>query len=599
MKKIISFISIVLIVGGSLIQSSCSEDFLKREPPASLNDNYVANERGVEALLVGAYNLLRGGGVWGSAMGTDYVYGSGASDDTYKGTEFTDTPDYNRVEDYTTLPTTGFLQERWEICYNGVFRCNTTLKFLKLTQASETPIADARAKQIEAEAKYLRAWYHFALNRIFEKIPYVKTEEEMGGKTGDQIPNTDAGWADIEADLDAAIAGLPDTWTGGNVGRASKYAAMTLKAQAFMYQYKLDKAKPLLDAIIASGKFSLVDNFFDNYDEDTENNKESIFEIQCATTSTGTTSLRLTQAVFHQTGKINIGWGFHQPSLNLVEAYQVADDGLPVLDPDQRKPFKSDMGISSSAPYDPPTDPFDLRLDWTVSRRGIDFLGWGIAPGQGWIRQQDNGGPFMTKKFHHFARNRNNQNGSGNYNNRNYRYHRFAHVILWRAEVAVEDGDLDYARELVNQVRNRAKNSKPVMGKVLVNVLTPAISGDLPANQIDWTQPAANYKVEPYPAGHVAFSTKENAREAVRMEIRLEFATEGQRFFDLRRWGQYWPQVNGKPYDVWVLNKYIEHDSKFRNVMKGVIYNESRRYWPIPQRDIDLLPGVLTQNPNY
>jgi len=580
-----------------LLHSSCSEDFLTKYPPQTLSDVNMANERGVEGLLTGAYAMVRGGGLWGSAMGTDYVYGSGASDDTYKGSELTDTPDYNRIETYTASPATGFLAERWEVPYNGVFRCNTTLRLLKATQTSNHPIPAERAKQIEAEAKYLRAWYHFTLNKTFKNICYIMTTDEMGGKKPEEIPNSNPGWRGIEADLDFAIANLPESWPAAQIGRVTKYAAMTLQAQAFMYQFKLAQAKPLLDAIIHSGRYTLANNFFDNYDEDTENNCESIFEIQCATSSAGHTSMPLTQAVNMQFGPISASWGFHQPSQALIEAYQTDTDGLPVLDIKRRDRIENDMGVRSETPFKPTEHWMDVRLDWTVARRGIDCSGWGIFPGQAWIRQQDNGGPYMTKKYLHFERNRFNQNGSGNYNNRNFRYHRLAHVILWRAEIAVEDGDTEMARELVNQIRNRAKYSQPVMGKVLVNVIPT--SGQLAPGEVDWTKPAANYKVEPYPAGHVAFSTKENAREAVRMELRLEFATEGQRFFDLRRWGQYWPEVNGKPYDVYILTDYIEHDAQFRHVMKGATYNESRRYWPIPQTQIDLQPGVLQQDPDY
>ena len=595
MKKTVSFIQAILIIACITLPSSCSEDFLKKEPPGSLSGSILQTPSGVESMLIGCYALMTGGGIWGASMGTDYVYGSGASDDTYKGAEFTDTPDYDRIENYTALPTTGFLAERWQYNYDGVYRCNSTLELLKITQKGSNPISAARALQIEAEAKYMRAWYHFANNRTFEKIPYIMTEEEMGGKKADKIPNTDGGWSGIEADLDFAIANLPESWPSAGVGRPTKYAAMTLKGQAFMYQGKLTQAKPLFDEIINSGKYALVDNFMDNYDEDTENNSESIFEIQCATSSNGNTSMRLTRAVFHY-GTLN-GLGFHQPSQCLVEAFQVTNDGLPVLDINQRDPIENDMGIMSADPFTPTEHLMDIRLDWTVSRRGIDFLGWGIAPGHSWIRQQDNGGPYMTKKFHHFERNRYNQNGSGSYNNRNFRFHRLAHVILWRAEIAVEDGDPEMARDLVNQIRNRAKNSQPVMGKVTATILPN--DGKPAAEFIDWTKPAANYKVEPYPAGHAAFSNKENAREAVRMEIRLEFATEGQRFFDLRRWGQYSPMVNGQPYDVYILTDYIKRDSEFRNVMKGVIYDDTRRYWPIPQRELDLQPGVLTQSQYY
>ena len=221
------------------------------------------------------------------------------------------------------------------------------------------------------------------------------------------------------------------------------------------------------------------------------------------------------------------------------------------------------------------------------SERGVDFLGWGIHPGHSWIRAQNYGGPYMTKKYHILNINKDKQDGITQYNNRNFRYHRLAHVLLWRAEVAVEEGDLAMARELVNQIRNRAKNSTPVMG--LVTATTIPSTGQVSDTQVDWTKPAANYKVEPYPADHVAFSNAENARNAVRMEIRLEFATEGQRFFDLRRWG----------IDVEVLNDFIQRDSQFRNTMLGAVYSERNRYWPIPQAQIDLQMGVLTQNPDY
>ena len=106
---------------------------------------------------------------------------------------------------------------------------------------------------------------------------------------------------------------------------------------------------------------------------------------------------------------------------------------------------------------------------------------------------------------------------------------------------------------------------------------------------VDWEQPAANYKTEPYPAGHVAFSSQEQAWKAVRTEIQLEFATEGHRFFDLRRWN----------IDSEVLNDFIARDSKFRDFMQGVSYSVNRRYWPLPQTQIDIQQGVLSQDPNY
>jgi hypothetical protein len=108
---------------------------------------------------------------------------------------------------------------------------------------------------------------------------------------------------------------------------------------------------------------------------------------------------------------------------------------------------------------------------------------------------------------------------------------------------------------------------------------------------VDWNKPAANYKVEPYPPGHPAFSSQTEARKAVRMEIRLEFATEGHRFFDLRRW----------EIDARVLNDYIARDRTFRNFYsEWDVYNpEEDDYWPLPESQIEIQKRVLQQDPSY
>ena len=392
----------------------------------------------------------------------------------------------------------------------------------------------------------------------------------------------------IEADLNFAIANLPTTHPKGDVGRPTKYAAEAVLAHCFMYEKKLSSAKPLLDDIIANPAFALVSNFYDNYDCTHENNTESIFEIQCSVTSVSYSGMLLTQAVFHQNGPASCGgWGFYQPSECLFEAFQVTPDGLPVLDIAAREPLANDMGKGAADTFIPTTHLLDMRVDWTMSRRGVDFLGWGIHPGTGWIRAQDNGGPYMTKKYMQKKEEMSLCTySSGQYNPKNYRMYRLANILLWRAEIAVEDGQLDVAMGLVNQVRNRAKGSTTVKGLCTkyANLAT------LTANDVDYSKDAANYKVEPYPVGSPVFATKELARQAVQMEIRLEFATEGHRFFDLRRWG-----LLGT-----VIPDYIARDSQFRTFMIGAKFDAAKNdYWPIPQDQVDLQKGVITQDPAY
>lgn len=584
MKKIFNFILITALTGSLITMFSCSDEYLEKEPPGSAAGTVMESPEGVEALLIGAYSNLQGRSRFGGAMGTDWTYGGGASDDAYKGTSTGDQNNFNAVERYEALPSNAYMRDRWQDCYDGVARANLTLEFLWATQEGDNAIEASRATQIEAEAKFLRAWFHFKATRVFWKIPYVKTQTELGETLPEEVPNDTEGWDDIEADLQYAIDNLPETSPMGEAGRATKYAAMAVKAQAHLYQNELGAAKPLLDAIISSSKYSLVANYNDNFDMTTENNEESIFEIQAATSGSNHSSLVLAGPCMHQSGPAGLGWGFYQPSQNLFEAFQVTEDGLPVLDVTAREPLAHDMGLASSAAFTPTDHPLDPRVDWTISRRGIDFLGWGICEGASWIRQQDNGGPYMTKKFMQKAENQSlNAYGRGFDNGKNFRAIRYGHVLLWRAEIAVEDGELDYARQLVNMIRERAKGSEVVMGKVSTTVF------DGSAIAVDWTQPAANYKVEPYPPGAAAFASKEEARKAVRLEQRLEFATEGMRFFDLRRWG-----IISE-----VLNAYIAQDVQFRTFLTGAVFNpEEDDYWPLPESQLDL-QDVLQQDPAY
>ncbi|SHI56418.1 Starch-binding associating with outer membrane [Tangfeifania diversioriginum] len=588
MKKILNILLLGTLTGCLLVTFSCSEDFLEKEPPGAAAGSVMESPEGVEALLIGAYSNLNGTDAnrsdFGGAMATDWTYGSGASDDCYKGTSSGDQNDFNYVERYSALPSNLYMEVRWRDCFDGVSRSNQVMDFLWATQEGENPIEANRATVIEAEAKFLRAWYHFKATRVFWKIPYIKTQSELGEILPEEVPNDTEGWDEIEADLQFAIDNLPETSPLGEPGRSTKYAAMAVKAHAHLYQNELDLAKPLLDAIINSGKYDLVDNYYDNYDQSTENNEESIFEIQASSSGSSQTALLMAGPCMPQAGPAGIGWGFYQPSQNLYDAFQVTEDGLPVLDVEDRVHLAIDMGIPSSDEFQPTDKPLDPRLDWTVARRGVDFLGWGIMEGQSWIREQPNGGPFMTKKFMHAFKNQSlNVNGSGFRNGQNFRAYRYGHVLLWRAEIAIEDNDLNYARELVNMIRERAKGSDVVMGKVSNTKFdgSPIV--------VDWDQPAANYLIEPYPVGAEAFSSQENARKAVRLEQRLEFATEGMRFFDLRRWG----------IDDEVLNAFIEQDTKFRDFLKGASYNPDRAdYWPLPESQLDL-QDVLQQDPDY
>ncbi|MBG0860116.1 MAG: RagB/SusD family nutrient uptake outer membrane protein, partial [Bacteroidales bacterium] len=451
MKRALRFITLSLVPGILIVLSSCGEEFLIREPQGVGAGSMMMTSQGVEAVLTGTYAALRGTSMFGGSLCTDWVYGSMASDDCYKGTSAGDESYFQQIERYESRPDFSYFQDRWRDCYNGVSRANSVLELLAGAQQGKTPLPESRAIQVEAEARFLRAWFHFQANKVFEHIPYIKTSKELAPVKPELVPNPDPAWDEIEEDLQFAVDHLPANFPD-EPGRADKYAAVAVMAQAHMYQNEFIQAKTLLDDIISNGGFSLVSNFYDNYDMTHENNRESIFEIQAITTSTSHSAVFPAGAAYHQKGPSSCGgWGFFQPSQCLFEAFQVTTDGLPVLEIEDRDPLDNDMGLGSKATFIPTDHLLDPRVDWTIARRGVDFLDWGIHPGADWIREQNNGGPYMTKKYMHFKSEQSlNLNGIGFYNGKNYRMYRLANILLWRAEVAVEENDLELARTLVN-----------------------------------------------------------------------------------------------------------------------------------------------------
>jgi hypothetical protein len=265
--------SVTAVFIGILVLFSCSEEFLTREPPGAAAGSVITSPDGVEAVLAGTYSYLKGRSMFGGALCTDWTYGSVTSDDAYYGTWSVFPP----IERYEITPSHSYPAERWRDCYNGAARANSTLWALSENQKGDNPIARERALQIEAEAKLLRAWFHFQANKVFENIPYLKTEAELYPLLPQEVPNTDPAWDQIETDLQFAIDNLPETPPSNEPGRLHKYAAEAVKAHAHMHQNEISQAKPLLDDILNNGRFELAPEFWHNYDMTHENNRESIF----------------------------------------------------------------------------------------------------------------------------------------------------------------------------------------------------------------------------------------------------------------------------------------------------------------------------------
>lgn len=608
MKKLSIAMVLVFIMA---MTYSCSEEFLVKEPWGVTSENVFYSEKGCEALLTGCYGVIGGGGQglgydWGASV-SNWTWGSAASDDAYKGSEVTDQEPANPVEKWELISTNGYVAQKWRWTIGvGADRTNKALRIIKKTEELGN-ISTAVADRMRAEIRFLRALYYFEGRLVYgDYLPILKEDTEDVKKVSNENPEG-AVLNFIIEDLKWAWERLPETQA--QKGRPTKYAAMALAARAYLQDLKYAEAKPLLDNIINSGKYDLMPKFIQNYEIATNNNIESIFEIQNSVNDgAGYGSYNGEMGIglnWPHGGDIGMCCGFHQPSQNLVNAYKVDANGLPLFDTFNNVDFKNDQGISSENEFIPSDEPVDPRLDFTVSRRGIPYKDWGVNRGAAWIRKQSDGGPYLPvpKPFLKKAEVSTKKDQTGGWmsgvNANNFRYLRYTHVLLWRAEVAAFENDFGRALQLVNQIRTRAGNDK-VMGKVKVYSLpanfypwgnsAPGTSG----SDIDWSQPAANYNIGLY----TSFANANDAMRAVQWEQRLEFATEGMRFFDLRRWDKLPNKIGGKSM-AQVLNDFATGDRRIRAFMTGATFGESDKYAPVPQVQIDLQPGVIVQRPEY
>lgn len=585
MKKVII---LTLLVGFSF---SCSESFFDLKPQGRASLDQLSTKNGINALLIGAYSLLDGVGAGNTGRQStisNYVFGGISSDDAVKGTDAGDQPEQSFIEQYNWLSDNTYFLGKWWHSYDGVARCNEVIQIV----ANVKDMTDAEKTQAIAEARFLRGHYHFEAKKMWNNVPFI--DEKVYNRddpNSTKIPNDKDIWPNIEADFDFAAKNLPAVQA--QKGRATQWAAKSYLAKAYIFQKKWAAAKTLLEDVVKNSGKKLVANYHDNYRTVTNNNSESIFEVQFSVND-GTTGN-------NGNAGDNLNWpysatapgrgccGFYQPSHNLVNAFKT-EDGLPMigaaadgtLDTYNKVDLPSDQGITAATAFNlDKTIPVDPRLDWTVGRRGVNFLDWGPMPGSTWIRDQAYAGPFTGKKWMYYLAEENSTTHSTsrrNVNN-NYRLIKLSHVLLWLAECEVELGNLAAAEGYVNQIRVRAKT-----GSV--------------------QDPTVTYKVEPYPTGTFAGKGADYARNAVRMEQRLEFAMEGHRFFDLVRWG-----IAEK-----VLNKYAAEESvqgtepsgrKFnkRSYMAGKVFASKNSYFPLPQDEIlnsqkDGQP-TLKQNPGY
>jgi len=554
-----------------LIFSSCKKE-LDYKPTGVLSSSDITSTSAIEGLVTASYAAIGNGDMIGPIY-SNWAYGSVRADDAYKGGGGTgDVGDVDAMEHYNLVTPSmdWFVSRSWKNLFKSISRANVALRAVSALSDAEYPAKNTRL----GELRFLRAHSYFTMKLLYKNIPIFDenaTAEDIL-KVSNDLSNEDS-WNKIADDFQFAIDNLPESQP--ELGRVNKLAAQAYLAKLRLYQAyeqdathhvtninteRLQEVVTLTDAVISSGKYYLSSDIADNFLPETENGPESVFAIQF-TINDGTTAGRLSyeDGLNYPHGAPQYGCcGFHAASQNLVNAYTTDANGLPNFDT-----FNNGIADLNTATVDP-------RLDHTVGIDGHPYKYDNTKPfSNSWVRDPGVYGNFHTMRFQQLAT-------SSSYfklgpfmgTAKNYDVIRYDDVLLMQAEAYIELGEQDKALPIINQIRDRAAASTARLKKA------------------DGTFPS-NYNTKEY--GAIGW-TQDYARKALRWERRLEFATEGPRFFDLVRWG----------IAEQTLNAYIAVEKGRRPFLSTAKFTAGRdEYLPIPQSEITFTNGLYKQNPGY
>lgn len=582
MKK--SYLLIIITVAVLGIVGACKEDFLNITPNGSLDASVMGSETGIDGLLIGCYAVLDGTAnynTWESA-GSNWVFGEIRGLIANKGTDAADQPAINPLQSYTEESTNSYINTKWVTLYEAITRCNNVILVADKSLA-DGKITQAKRDLFVAQARALRGFYHFEAWRMWEMIPYI--DETMDPL---EVGNSIDVRSNIISDLQAGVSGLPTDMD--QIGRWNKTVCQVMLAKALMTMNgDYAAALPLLQDVKtngtnpAGGAIGLHPHYGEIFMIENRNCSEAVYTVQYSVND----GARSANAGYPEI--LNFPYsngpgkccGFYQGTQEWVNSFRTSG-GLPLLDftyNNAANAVKSDQGLAATEPFTEDAGPLDPRLDWSVGRRGIPYFDWGEHGGNSWIRQQSYAGPYSGKKQVYKRSQERVLTDITNWTNgvtaNGYRMIRFADVLLLLAECQIETNDLAGARTNINLVRARAANS---VGWVY---------------EADGVTPAANYVINEYPLTGYPFDSQANARLAVRMERKLELGMEGHRWWDLKRWGI--AQSEG--------NRVLDYETTTPWGASGDMYLQGTArigaedlWYPLPQRQIDLMGGLVVQN---
>jgi len=304
----------------TMLFTGCKKSFLDVPPqgqPAATQFWKTGDDatKGVNSI----YANLRG---WTEVAFAPIALESLGSDDTETGSDPSDgsVPFMNMYNSFTVTSTQGQLSDFWNGRYQTINLCNQVLDNIPAIEMD----ANLKTRYI-AEAKFVRAYAYFRLVRAFGDVPLrLKVPKDASEYNLPRTPKAQV-YAAIEQDLNDAAGVLPASYSGNDIGRATKGAALALHAKVAMYQQKWPDVLNLTNQVKGLG-YSLFPNYEQLFRVANENSSESVFEIQAeivpGNTDASNSQYSQVQGV---RGAVGGGWGFNIPTTSLAAAYEPGD----------------------------------------------------------------------------------------------------------------------------------------------------------------------------------------------------------------------------------------------------------------------------------
>ncbi|WP_395276138.1 RagB/SusD family nutrient uptake outer membrane protein [Halalkalibaculum sp. DA384] len=459
-----------IVVGTGLILfflsvNTCTNESLKVTDPNRLTpDTFWQSGEDAEQAIVGAYGPLTTIQGWGRMLGAIL---------TIHRSDIVDTnpqPNVYDIGTFTLTPNDARVNEGWSELNAIVARTNQVLENVPNIEMDET-----RKSEIMGEAYFLRGFAHFYLVNMWRNIPLLTTAITSADELNVEQADPSAVWDNIISDFTEAQSRLPDEWPESDVGRATWGAATAMLGKAYLYQENWSSAAVEFKKVMDSGLYELVDNYQDNFMAETNNNAESVFELQYQSTPNGNWGRSGTPNPMRgQAWEPDIA----PPGFTSQQSVTINDWVFDLFTEEQTNAGETDPRAYATLLWNYP--------DAKVYQENFDEAFSG-----------DNLNKVFVRKYLNFDRTSSLTPGSWAYSDNNRRMIRYADVLLMYAEAENEaKGPSSAVYDAINQVRQR------------VNM--PDIQSGLNQSQL---------------------------RQEIRDERVLELALEGDRVLDLLRWG--------------------------------------------------------------